>query len=66
MYIYNTYIYIYIYILPILPFIVIMIHINLPVNAIVRLPHHGSGDSQSQEMFLVPFTDKQTGNYDTE
>ena len=39
---------------------------NLPVNAIVRLPHPRRGDSQSQETFLAPPADKQTGNYDTE
>ena len=27
---------------------------NLPVNAIVRLPHPRSGDSQGQETFLAP------------
>ena len=53
-YIYNIYI-IYIY-----------IHTNLPVNAIVRLPHPRSGDSQGQETFLAPSGDKQTRNYDTE
>ena len=51
------YIYIYIY---------IYICTNLPVNAIVRLPHPRSGDSQGQEMFLAPSADKQTRNYDTE
>ena len=49
------YIYIYIY-----------IYTNLPVNAIVRLPHPRSGDSQGQETFLAPSTDKQTRNYDIE
>ena len=39
---------------------------NLPVNAIVRLPHPRSGDSQGQETFLAPSADKQTRNYDTE
>ena len=39
---------------------------NLPVNAIVRLPHPWSEDSQGQEMFLVPSADKQTRNCDTE
>ena len=48
------YIYIYIY-----------IYTNLPVNAIVRLPHPRSGDSQGQETFLAPSADKQTRNYDT-
>ena len=49
-------IYIYIY---------IHTHTNLLVNAIVRLPHPQSGDSQGQETFLAPSADKQTGNYDT-
>ena len=39
---------------------------NLAVNAIVRLPHPWSGDSQDQETFLVPSSDKQTRKYDTE
>ena len=39
---------------------------NLPVNAIVRLAHPRSGDSQGQETFLAPSADKQTRNYDTE
>ena len=52
---YITYIYIYIY-----------IYTNLPVDAIVRLPHPRSGDSQGQETFLAPSADKQTHNYDTE
>ena len=44
----------------------IYIHTNLPVNAIDRLPHPRSGDSQDQETFLAPSADKQTRNYDTE
>ena len=28
--------------------------------------HSQSGDSQGQEVFLAPSTDKQTSNYDTE
>ena len=52
MYIY-TYIYIYIY-------------TNLPVSDLVGLSHPQSGDSQGQETFLAPSTDKQTRNYDTE
>ena len=47
-------------------YIYIYIHTNLPVNAIVRLPHPRSGDSQGQETFLAPSADKQTHNYDTE
>ena len=35
------------------------------MNAIVRLPHPQSGDSQGQETFLAPSADKQTRNYDT-
>ena len=34
------------------------------MNAIVRLPHPRSGDSQGQETFLAPSADKQTRNYD--
>ena len=42
------------------------IYTNLPVNAIVRLPHPRSGDSQGQETFLALSADKQTRNYYTE
>ena len=42
------------------------IYTNLPVNAIVRLPHPRSGDSQGQETFLAPSADKQTRNHDIE
>ena len=45
--------------------IYIYIYTNLPVNAIVRLPHPHSGDTQGQETFLAPSADKQTRNYDT-
>ena len=38
---------------------------NLPVNAINRLTHPRSGDSQGQETSLAPSADKQTHNYDT-
>ena len=38
---------------------------NSLVNAIVRLPHPRSRDSQGQKTFLVPYADKQTCNYDT-
>ena len=59
-YIYTyTYIYIYIYI-----HIHIYIYINLPVDAIVRLSHPWSGDSQGQQTFLAPSAHKQTRNYD--
>ena len=44
----------------------IHIYINLLVNAVVRLPHPRSGDSQGQETALAPSADKQTRNYDTE
>ena len=37
---------------------------HFPVNAIVRLAHPRSGDSQGQETFLTPPADKQTRNYD--
>ena len=47
-------------------YIHIYIYTNLPVTAIVRLPHPQSGDSQGQETFLTPSADKQTLNYDTE
>ena len=43
--IYISYIHIYIY-------IYIYIHTNLPVNAIVRLPHPWSGDSQGQDIYI--------------
>ena len=36
---------------------------NKPVNAIVRQPHHQSGDSHGQEKFLPPSTDNQPHNY---
>ena len=41
------------------------IYINLPVNAIVRLPLPQSGDIQGQATFLAPSADKKTSNYDT-
>ena len=44
----------------------IYIYMNLPINAIFRLPHPRNGDSQGQETFLTPSTDKQTRNYDKE
>ena len=40
------------------------IYANLPVNAIVRLRHPRSEDSQGQETFLAPSADKQTHNHD--
>ena len=35
------------------------------MDAIVRLPHPWSGDSQGQEMFLAPSANKQTRNHGT-
>ena len=52
--------------LPTLLFINIYIYINLPVNAIVRLLHPRSGDSQGQETFIALSADKQTRSYETE
>ena len=42
------------------------IYTSLPVNAIIRLPHPQSGDSQGQETFSAPSADKQTCICDTE
>ena len=42
------------------------IYTNLPMDLIDRLPHRRSGDSQKQETFLAPSSDKQTCNYDIE
>ena len=40
---------------------------HLPANAIVRVPHPRSRDSQGQqETFLASSADKQTRNYETE
>ena len=44
----------------------IYIYTNLTVNAIVRLPHPRSEDSQGQKTFLAPSAEKQTRNYDIE
>ena len=41
------------------------IYTNLPVSAIIRLPHPRSEDSQGEETFLEPSADTQTRNYDT-
>ena len=41
------------------------IYTNLPVKAIARLPHPQSGESQGQETFLSPSTNKLYHNYDT-
>ena len=40
------------------------VYTNLPSNAIVRLPHPGSGETRGQEMFLASYADNQTHNYD--
>ena len=40
--------------------IYIFVYTNLPVNAIVRLPHPRSGDSLGQETYLAPSADTQT------
>ena len=45
---------------------VIYIYTNLPVNAIVRLPHPRSRDSQGKQTFLASSAFKRTQNYDTE
>ena len=42
------------------------IYTNLPISAIVRLPHHLNGVNQGHETFLAASPDKQTCNYDTE
>ena len=44
------------------------IYTNLPLllNAIARLPHPQSGDSQGQEVCLAPSAGKQTRSYDIE
>ena len=47
-------------------YLYIYIYNNLPVNAIVRLLHPQSGDSQGQEMSLAHSADKQVCNYGTE
>ena len=60
-YLLDSYIYWYIYI-----YIYIYIYTNIPVNAMVRLPHPRSGNSQGQETFLAPCANKQTRNYDIE
>ena len=41
------------------------IYANLPVNAIIRLPHPRSGNNQGQETFSASSADNQTRNYDT-
>ena len=50
---YDIYIYIYLY-------------LNLQRNAVAKLFHPWSRDSQGQETFLAPSADKQIRNYDTE
>ena len=51
------YIYIYVYNTYILYKYIDNININLPVNAMVRLPHPWSRDSQGQEMLLALYAD---------
>ena len=41
-------------------------HANLPISAIVRLPHPWSGDPKILEIFSAPSADYETRNYDTE
>ena len=59
-YIISSNIYIYIYICR------YFCYTNLPVNAMVTLPHPRSRDRRGQERFLAPSADKQTCIYDTE
>ena len=51
------YIYIYVYNTYILYKYIDNININLPVNAMVRLPRPWSRDSQGQEMLLALYAD---------
>ena len=39
---------------------------DFPLNAIFRLTHPQSGDSQDQETILAPSADNKIRNYDTE
>ena len=57
------YIYLYVYIYT---YMYIYAERDLAVNAIVRLSHPRSRDSQGQETFLAASADDQTHNYDTE
>ena len=41
------------------------VNTNLPVNAIVRLPHPWSGNSVGQETFLAVTGENETLTYDT-
>ena len=43
-----------------------VIHTNLPVDVIIRLPHPRGGDSRNDETSLAPSADEPTGNYDIE
>ena len=43
-----------------------VIHKNLTVDVIVRLPHTQIGNSQGQETFLAPSAERQTRHYDIE
>ena len=63
----HQFLYVFVCVHPImLIYIYIYIYVNLPVNAIVRLPHPWSGDRQVQKTFLAPSADKQTHNYEKE
>ena len=43
-----------------------VIHTNLPVDVIIRLPHPRGGDSRNDETSLATSADEPTGNYDIE
>ena len=58
--------YIYTYIIYIYMCEYIYIYTHKFTSKCHRLPHPRSGDSQGQETFLVPSTNKQTCNYDKE
>ena len=65
----NIYIYniIYTYIYTYITYIFIYVQYpNLPRNAIVRLSHPWSRDSQRDETFLALSADKETRDFDTE
>ena len=56
---YDIYIYIYIYVIYIYIYVIYIIYLytNLPVNAIVKLPHPWSGNIQGQEILLATTAD---------
>ena len=43
-----------------------VIHINFPVDVIVRIPHLRIGNSQGPDTFVGPSSEKKTCNYDIE